>query len=81
MVTETPSAVNPFLTRRNRMRRAKFIMANGETPATAGNRQYPDIVATKESIGKTAIKPARVYDFGKTTTKTTRWPNLKPATS
>ena len=62
------------------MRRAKFILAHGEAPvATTGNRHYPELAAAKQGVGNAAIKPARVYDFGKATT--TRWPNWKPATS
>jgi len=78
MMAEQPTAANPFLTRRNRLRRANFLLSQQET----GNRVEPrrkEPVAARQ--GQTVTKEVRsqpVYDFGKVSTG---WRRLTPAST
>ncbi len=60
MVASAPSAENPFLTRKNRLRRANFLMQGGQHVAL--QPAAPAITV------KTPVQPAReapIYDFGR----------------
>jgi hypothetical protein len=79
MVADQPSSANPFLTRKNRLRRAAFLMqqeggeaqATQPLAATAGPRR--DSVGVREPV-RTSV----TYDFGKAGTRRSGW---KPATT
>ena len=61
MVAERPSAANPFLTRKNRLRRANFLLRQGEAPAaTAPAERSP-----APGIAPQPDRSQQVYDFGK----------------
>ncbi|MGV3771035.1 MAG: hypothetical protein ACO1NM_13485, partial [Sphingobium phenoxybenzoativorans] len=80
MVAEQPTQANPFLTRKNRLRRANFLMHKGE----AALRQSQPVSAEQPIAaqqGQTVTKEVRtqpVYDFGKASTG---WRRLTPATT
>ncbi len=74
MIAEAPSAANPFLTRKNRLRRANFLLAQSadelvlEHPASPG-------VAEPNAEAKPASTVQISYAFGK---NSLRPPLLKP---
>ncbi len=61
MVAAPPSAENPFLTRKNRIRRASYILAN--RASLQASAQAPAMPVPSASQPK--FKPQPVYDFGK----------------
>ncbi|MCW2368007.1 LPXTG cell wall anchor domain-containing protein [Sphingobium sp. B11D3D] len=72
-VAAAPSRENPFLTRKNRLRRANFLMRQGALPEAAPatmDRQTAEAPATQPQA------PARqtVYSFGGTTVRATQKP-------
>jgi hypothetical protein len=59
MIAAAPTADNPFLTRRNRLRRASFLLRQHENVA-ADNRGTINVPAPEREMART-----QVYDFGK----------------
>lgn len=70
MAAERPSAANPFLTRRNRRRRADFLLRTGadgtpvaaasaSTPGAHADRQQPDRYGSFRIGGHLAPRPGR----------------------
>lgn len=64
MVAEAPSAENPFRTRRQRLRRASFLLRQGTPPVSSA--QEPHRPAQVTPAPAPATEPARqpVYSFG-----------------
>jgi hypothetical protein len=80
MIAEPPSQANPFVTRKNRLRRATFLLQNGEASLSPAARVSPEQPAAARQ-GDTITKEVRtqpVYDFGKASTG---WRRLTPATT
>ncbi|HEX7782464.1 MAG TPA: hypothetical protein VF509_06630 [Sphingobium sp.] len=79
MVAESPSAANPFLTRRNRLRRATFLLNQAETGNHAAPaRQEKPVAAPQGEMVTKEVRAQPVYDFGKVSTG---WRRLTPATT
>jgi hypothetical protein len=74
MVAERPSPANPFLTRKNRLRRAQFLMRKAETPTAP----LPPTAQGKPSVTVRIDRSRQVYDFGGVSNR--RRP-FKPATT
>jgi len=79
MVARDPSPENPFLTRRNRMRRASFLMTQNY-PATARLDDRPPLTPAARAAEKgEAERPLQLsYNFGKPDRPS---PRLKPRLS
>ncbi|CAN5210855.1 hypothetical protein BH10PSE12_BH10PSE12_37520 [soil metagenome] len=74
MVAERPSTANPFLTRKNRLRRAEYLMRTGDAPvATVAPKAEPKVTVTAR-----IDRSNQVYDFGGVSDR--RRP-FKPATT
>ncbi len=58
MAASAPSTANPFLTRKNRLRRAHFMLRQQDTVA------YSDAPATAPAAVQDQRRPSPVYDFG-----------------
>ncbi|MBN8817119.1 MAG: LPXTG cell wall anchor domain-containing protein [Sphingomonas sp.] len=79
MVAAAPSAENPFLTRRNRLRRANFLLRNGQLPATS-QAATPVRTAAAAAPAQQPQKAAQpVYSFGGQASYRSR--GWKPATT
>lgn len=64
MVAAAPSAENPFLTRRNRLRRANFLLRNGQMPATSQAAVPVRTAAAAAPAQQPQKAPQPVYSFG-----------------
>lgn len=73
MVAAPPTADNPFRTRKNRLRRAHFLMRNGGMAVT-----QPTTVTAVNAVPQTAPRHAPVYDFGGNMGQRRGW---RPATT
>lgn len=60
MVAAPPSSDNPFLTRKKRLRRAKYILAHGAPEALQS-----DPHVTPQEVRQSQFKPQPAYDFSK----------------
>ncbi|RVT41082.1 hypothetical protein [Sphingobium algorifonticola] len=73
MVAAAPTADNPFRTRKNRLRRAHFLMRNGGMAVT-----QPTTVTPVNAVPQTVPRHAPVYDFGGNMGQRRGW---RPATT
>jgi hypothetical protein len=67
MVAAPPSAANPFLTRRNRLRRAEFLARQSEEAVVTPRAEAPMAAAERED------RSQMVYRFGPGQQPRTRW--------
>ncbi len=86
MVKAAPSADNPFLTRRNRIRRANFILAKGHAPAVAVLAPAEPAVVEKPARREQLVSAIWSKQPAKKTQRSNRpllpvGRQLKPATS
>jgi hypothetical protein len=82
MVAESPSPENPFLTRKNRLRRATFLKR--EQDENVIQVSAPEPIAPRIPEPVAAREPARTsvtHNFGKGSMEAIRPRNWKPATS
>ena len=80
MVAEAPSAENPFLTRRKRLRRAEFLMHHGHVPE--GPAMVAETVPVAAAVAaRTSEQRSAVYDFGNRKPVSFRPQGWKPATT
>ena len=76
-----PTAANPFLTRRNRLRRAHFLLHQDQGANTASMHEAakaPEVATTNQSQSQRSAQP--VYSFGKAPV-TYRPAGWKPSTT
>lgn len=73
MVAAAPSAENPFRTRKNRLRRAHFLLRQGNPVAS-----QPQRTTATEVQPQVAKRPAPVFDFGGNMGQRRSW---RPATT
>lgn len=78
MIAEQPTAANPFLTRRNRLRRANFLLSQQETGNRVEARQEEPVAARQGQTVTKEVRTQPVYDFGKVSTG---WRRLTPAST
>ncbi len=76
-----PTADNPFLTRRNRLRRANFLLHREQSPNAAPQRETvnaPNVATANQAQSQRSAQP--VYSFGKAPV-TYRKAGWKPSTT
>ena len=81
MAAAAPTADNPFLTRRNRLRRAHFLLHHEQGANSASMHEAPkapDVATTNQSQSQRSAQP--VYSFGKAPV-TYRPAGWKPSTT
>ena len=81
MAAAAPTAENPFVTRRNRLRRANFLLNHGQGERVMSSSEAvkaPEMATARQSQSQQSAQP--VYSFGKAPV-TYRPVGLKPSTT
>lgn len=80
MASAPPSEENPFLSRRNRIRRAAFILEHGHAPAPLAVEPEP-VVAPKPAPVAAPVRPVREVAMARKASGTPRPASWKPITT